>query len=244
MNNTQQTNEPIKLSPRLQAVAAFVRPGSRAADVGTDHGYIPMYLLQAGICPRVLAMDVRKGPLERAAAHRAYLPPDLQQAMEIRLGDGLQGMQEGEADTVIIAGMGGNLIIRILEESQRLWDSVSHWILSPQSDLERVRHFLEDHGFAIEDEDMVEDEGKYYTILSVVRGTMQGGREADYLYGRCLIQRRHPVLLQYLEKEERRLDQVIAQLQEKESETENARQAMERALARRSIVREVRNEMQ
>ena len=112
------TEKTVKLSARLAAVAALVEPGSRVADVGTDHGYIPIYLVQTGIADRAIAMDVRSGPLERARAHVDRLPPGCRERIETRLSDGLKALSPGEADTVVIAGMGGELMIRILDEGQ------------------------------------------------------------------------------------------------------------------------------
>ena len=112
------TEKTVKLSARLAAVAALVEPGSRVADVGTDHGYIPIYLVQTGIADRAIAMDVRSGPLERARAHVDRLPPGCRERIETRLSDGLKALSPGEADTVVIAGMGGELMIRILDEGR------------------------------------------------------------------------------------------------------------------------------
>ena len=137
----------VRLSLRLKAVADFVKPGSRIADIGTDHGYVPIYLAQIGRAAGAIAMDVRQGPLERAKEHiREYEGWAIQHAgnsrqqapcaIEARLSDGLKELRPGEADTVIMAGMGGELEIRILEQGRHMWDSVSHWILSPQSDIQ------------------------------------------------------------------------------------------------------------
>ena len=154
------TEKTVKLSARLAAVAALVEPGSRVADVGTDHGYIPIYLVQTGIADRALAMDVRPGPLERARAHVDRLSPGCRERIETRLSDGLKALSPGEADTVVIAGMGGELMIRILDEGRHMWDSLRRLILSPQSELQKVRHFLSQEGFCILGETMVKDEGK------------------------------------------------------------------------------------
>lgn len=244
MNKTEQIKHTIRLSPRLAAVAAFVEPGARAADIGTDHGYIPMFLLQEGICPKVLAMDVRQGPLERARAHRDLLPEELQKRMELRISDGLTALKPGEADTVIIAGMGGSLILSILEKGRCLWPSVRHWILSPQSDLGGVRHFLCGNGFAIEQENMVKDQGKYYTVLSVRQGECSYEREADYIYGRCLIQSRNPVLSEYLDREERRLREILKHLDGEKTPTDKGIQARQSVWNQWNRIKEVQDAMQ
>ena len=119
----------MKLSKRLELVASFVPEGSRIADIGTDHGYIPIFLTEKGICQSALAMDVREGPLSRAREH--IREKNLEDRIQVRLGDGLKELRPGEADTVVIAGMGGQLVIHILEEGRHMWDSVKTWILSP-----------------------------------------------------------------------------------------------------------------
>ena len=193
----------MKLSKRLELVASFVPRGSRVADVGTDHGYIPIHLVEEGICREALALDVREGPLARAAAH--IREKGLEDRIGLRKSDGLKALVPGEADTAVIAGMGGQLVIHILEEGRHMWDSICTWILSPQSELDKVRHYLEEEGFAICREAMVFDEGKYYTVMEVKRGKMHYEKPSEYLYGRELIQRQDPVLLDYLQQEKRRI---------------------------------------
>ena len=111
----------VKLSKRLERIASFVQPGSRVADIGTDHGYVPIWLVQKGVCPSALAMDVRKGPLERAEEHVEEV--GLSGKIELRLSDGLAKLKAGEADTVVIAGMGGKLTCRILEQGRHVWEN-------------------------------------------------------------------------------------------------------------------------
>lgn len=211
----------VKLSRRLRQVADYVKPGSRVADIGTDHGFVPVYLAQTGRIRSALAMDVGTGPLSRAIEHiREYELWAAEHGLKAcsvkaRLSDGLKELNPGEADTVIIAGMGGELEIRILEEGRHVWDSVNHWILSPQSHLDQVRHYLEDKGFVIMDEAMVKDEGKFYTVISAGRGSMRYRRQIDYLYGAKLLEKREPVLKEYLDKEMRRVLRIHRELEER-----------------------------
>ena len=106
----------VKISHRLIQVAGLVPEGSRLADVGTDHGYVPIWLLQQGRIPSAIAMDVTQGPLCRARENRDRY--GFQDVMDLRLSDGLEKLQPGEADTVLIAGMGGPLMIRILSKGR------------------------------------------------------------------------------------------------------------------------------
>ena len=151
-----------RLSERLKLVASFVPQDSRIADIGTDHGFVPICLAKEGRIKSALAMDVRTGPLERAEAHiKEAGISDI--PISTRLSDGLKELKPQEADTVIIAGMGGELEIKILQEGRHLWSTIRRFILSPQSDLEKVRRFLSEEGFLIEKEAMLREEGKYYT---------------------------------------------------------------------------------
>lgn len=225
----------MKLSKRLALVASFVPEGKRLADVGTDHGYIPIYVTEEKGCPGAVAMDVGKGPLKRAQDH--IREHGLEGRIETRLSDGLAALVPGEAEVVVIAGMGGELMLRILEEGRHMWGSVELFVLSPQSELDKVRWYLEENFFSVEREDMVLDEGKYYTVMGVRwnRGgaesggcaEFEGGAESEggiqgkpwwYLYGKRLIQEKNPVLRSFLEEEEKRLTGILRRLNGQESE--------------------------
>ena len=189
----------MQLSIRMQAVADMVTPGGRIADIGTDHGYVPIYLVEQNKIDHAIAMDVRKGPLARAGENIVRF--GCSDRIETRLSDGLAMLKPGEADTVIIAGMGGLLTIRILEAGLKVLQSVSECILQPQSDLDKVRQFLHQHGFQIVQEKMLIDEGKYYVVMRVLHGEERIYTEAEDIYGRFLINEKHPVLKEYLEKQ-------------------------------------------
>lgn len=213
----------MRLSKRLETVASFVPKGSRLADVGTDHGYIPIYLSLHDQISHGIAMDVRRGPLERAREHVAQYR--LTGRIELRLSDGLKELHANEADTVVIAGMGGELMMRILEEGSHVWDSVLTWVLSPQSDFFKVRQYLQEQGFCIDRETMLIDEGKYYTVMKVSRGLMGYEREIDFKYGKYLLDCRHPVLKNFLEKELRQISGILGRLDEQDSAGAKARRA-------------------
>lgn len=157
-----------ELSKRLQTIASFVQPGSRIADVGTDHGFLPIYLLEQGIASQGIAMDIRRGPLSRAQDHIAEA--GLETKIETRLGNGLEKLMPGEADTVIVAGMGGPLMLDILRAGSHVFDDVDRFILSPQSDWRGFRLGLEKLGLQIIREEMVCEDGKYYVIMETVHG--------------------------------------------------------------------------
>lgn len=167
------------LSLRMQQVADFVIPCRTAADVGCDHGYVSIYLLQHGIAERVIAMDVRRGPLSRAEQNRDAAK--LQESMECRLSDGLDRLNPGEADVIIIAGMGGPLMIDILERGRKKGALAKQLVLQPQSDIPAVRRYLHKTGYAIVREAFLKEEGKYYTVFQAeivpAAWTKQSGEE-------------------------------------------------------------------
>ena len=230
----------MKLSHRLETIASFVRKGSIIADIGTDHGYIPIYLVKEGISPRAFAMDVRKGPLERAMGHvREY---GLEDRIFLRQSDGLHELEAGEADTIVIAGMGGELMVRILEEGKHVWKSTERLILSPQSEPGNVRRFLEANGFCILRETMVRDEGKYYTVIEAGHGEMKYTKSSYYEYGRCLIEEKNGVFAEFLEKERKTVEELVQKLSQNHSDSA-ARRLME-LKERQRIIKEAQDEMQ
>lgn len=190
----------MQLSKRLSAVAGFVTPGSRVADVGTDHGYVPIYLVETGRSPGVIAMDINEGPLLRAQQH--IRDAGLGAYIQTRRSDGAAALKSGEADTLIAAGMGGPLMERILTQGREVLESCREFILQPQSEIREFRKYLQQNGFRIEQEEMVQEDGKFYLILRAVHGRMQWEREIDFRFGKLLLEQRHPVLLEFLRREQ------------------------------------------
>lgn len=192
-------------------------PGSILADVGTDHGYVPIALAQRKAIPRAIALDLRSGPLAHAKENIARF--GLADVIETRLSDGVEALMPGEAETIVIAGMGGGVVVHILTRGDAVCKAARELILQPQSEIVRVRKHLIEHGYSIADENMIYEDGKYYPIMRVM-GSSGDDREekkatageipADlaYLYGSCLLAMRHPVLLEYLQKEQIKLQAI------------------------------------
>ncbi len=191
-------------------MAAMVTEGSRLADVGTDHGYVPICLCGQGRIPSAIAMDIHKGPLERAKAH--IREAGLEAYIETRLSDGLRALRPGEADTVLMAGMGGLLTVRILTEGQAVLASVRELVLQPQSGILGVRRWLTENGFRIAGEDIVLDEGKYYPMFRAVHGEAEDYSACDLRYGRPELAGSPDVLQAFLEKRRLLLEQIGAAL--------------------------------
>lgn len=209
----------MELSKRLKAVAELVTPGMRLADVGTDHGYIPIYLTEAGVIPSAIAMDINKGPLERAKEH--IREHGLEGKIQTRLSDGLKNLQMNEADCMIAAGMGGGLVIRILSEERDTAGSLKELILQPQSEIDSVRKYLTEEGYRIVAEDMVYEDGKYYPMMKAVPCMAGAGKipysEEELEFGRVPLQQAHPVLGQFLEREMEIQNRILSALESQES---------------------------
>lgn len=223
------------LSRRLQMLADMVTPGNSVADVGCDHAFLSIYLIQAGISPHVLAMDVRKGPL--AAAREHIEGSGLNTYIETRLSDGLEGLGEGEAETVLCAGMGGRLMERILKAGETKARAMKELILQPQSELKEFRAFLRQAGYRILAENGVYEDGKYYFAMKaayagaapeqkVCQGADAGMKkiiEETQLqdiydeYGELMLAGRHPVLKQYLLQKQEKVKCILDKLEAENS---------------------------
>lgn len=214
MNKEKKT----ELSKRLTMLCRMVKKGSRIVDVGCDHGFVPIYLVQNGICPHVLAMDVRTGPLSRAQEHISEC--GLNEYIDTRLSDGLDKYIRGEADALICAGMGGKLMLRILLDAGEKTKDFSEMILQPQSELYEFRNKLRTNGYYIADEEIVSEGGKYYFLMKTIRaedndtadkktadkepvdyGIVYDGIMTEELYdrfGEWNIRKKSPLLAQFL----------------------------------------------
>lgn len=199
----------MMLSERLEKIVEMVPKCARVADIGCDHAYVAIELVRRGKAGSALACDVREGPCLSARANVAEA--GLSGQIEVRLGDGLSEVEAGEVDTVVIAGMGGELMTRIL--AGRLHE-FSRFVLSPQSELDRVRHFLLESGMRIADEQMVLDGGKFYTVMLVEAGEERYDTECAYMYGQRLLEKKDEVLLMYLKKEYARYAAILKQTQD------------------------------
>lgn len=209
------------LSERMLRTAAMVSHGNRTADVGCDHAYTSIYLVTHGIAPYVVAMDVNAGPLARARENVERF--GCEEEIELRLSDGLAALAPGEVDTVLIAGMGGPLMERILSACPDIVEGIKELVLQPQSEIEEVRRFLHGRGFRIMAEDMLFEEGKYYVILRAEPGSEETWSKEEYLFGKCLLASGSPVLLDFLKKEQEKTKVLYGELSCTDTAKANAR---------------------
>ena len=224
----------MKLQERLLRIAGYVPLGSVAADIGTDHALLPVYLVKQGICHRVIATDLHAGPLATARSTVALF--GLGKQVDLRQGDGLEVVQPGEIDVIIIAGMGGSKIAEILGRAQDVLLRAGRLILQPLGGVAQVRRWLFGNGWSLADEDLVLDDDHYYEILVSERQAFaeldQPGHSPDHYdaddadllleIGPRLVEKEHPLLVAYLDKQIRDMENVLVAL--RRAQTPAARQ--------------------
>ena len=208
----------IRISDRLRIVAHMCDKGAVVADIGTDHGYLPIYLVQEGIAPSAIAMDLRKGPLEKAKKH--ICDNCLEDRIQTRLSDGLEKLSKNEADIITICGMGGRLIADIVTKGKDVITQNTILVVSPQSEVGEFRHFLVSQGFEIEDEQMLKEDGKYYFIIKCRKSeesVCSEFSETQYQYGWKLLDSKDKTLYEYLIKEKETNEGISNSIKKDES---------------------------
>ena len=188
----------MELSRRLAAVAASVPRGSVPADIGTDHGLLPISLVESKICPRAIATELNEGPF--LAAKLALEQSGLQAKISLRRGDGLTPLRPGEAQVIVIAGMGGGTIRGILARSKAILDLAGRLILQPMSDAGALRLWICASGWKITDESLVEEDGRVYPVIVAEPGLEPTRDPLRLELGPRLLEKKDPLLGCYLEK--------------------------------------------
>ncbi len=204
------------LSKRLKTVADFVSPSSKVADIGTDHGYVPIYLIKENIASFAYAMDVNEGPLAIAKANIAN--EGLEDKIETLLSDGFDNFGDRECDSVIIAGMGGDLIVDILARASKY--DFNELILSPHKRVDLVRKHLQGNGYKIADEKMVEDAGKYYLVIKAIKGDGEY-TNVELEYGPILLANKDETLKEFLDLEYDKFSKIKTSLATENKEVDD-----------------------
>ena len=211
----------IELTPRLQAVAGLVPGGARLADVGTDHAYLPASLLQRGNIETAVASDLRPGPLERA--RRTAERFGLTERISFRLCDGLSGIAPEEADTVVIAGMGGETIAAILGAAPWVREKGRRLILQPMSAQEDLRAWLAANGFRIDREVLSREGETLYVAMLVTAGEMEPMTPAQLWAGRQSREQPDPLRGLWLDKLKEKTARAVEGLRRSRREGDRAR---------------------
>lgn len=207
----------IKLSQRLQAIADQVPAGARVADIGTDHGFLPCYLAQSEKAELVIACDVNAQPL--ALAQKNIADYNVGDKVSTRLGNGLSVLKPGEVDVVTIAGMGGALMLEILDASPNVVDRLKRIVLQPNVGAEAVRVWAEKNRWRIVAEDLVKENDIFSVIIVMEPGRSDRFMSAVELYlGPKLLAEHHPLLGLYISEEWEKAQHILNQLAQSDSE--------------------------
>ncbi|MDQ7790685.1 MAG: class I SAM-dependent methyltransferase [Clostridia bacterium] len=185
------------LGERLRVIAALVPLSTRLADIGTDHALLPMYLVEEGTCPQVVAVEKAAGPLQ--AARKAVRDAGLDRYIDVREGDGLEPLSPGEVDTVVIAGMGGQTIAAVLDQAPAaVIKGVKRLVLQPMNRASALREWLYGHGWRLIDEELVAESGRLYEIIAAEPGEASSPDDVVLELGPLLWKNRHPLLCDHL----------------------------------------------
>lgn len=231
----------MSLSIRLEEIAACIQPGVCLADIGTDHGYLPIELIKRGSCRHILACDVRTGPLARAQMH--IQEAGMQEQIETRLSDGFAQIAAGEVDAAVIAGMGGMLVSEILqaenERPKNILKEMRQLILQPQSDLAAVRQTVHKLSFRIEDERCIKDRDKFYWILVCTPGKQSFEHDWEYAYGRILPQKKAAIFMDYLQQRKKNLSALLTALERQKAAGQESESAARRRAELQKKLRQI-----
>jgi tRNA (adenine22-N1)-methyltransferase len=202
-----------KLTPRLATIAQSVPQGAIVADVGTDHGYIPVYLTAAGICPKAYASDIKEGPI--ASAKKNIAAYGMEEKVTALVAPGLEGLEQSDADTIVIAGMGGEMIRDIIKASDLAKKEGVTLILQPMTSQEDLKRYLFSHGFQVREERICQEGEKFYTILWVVRGEEAHPQEVYHYIGYHVLQHHDEATLGYLRHQKKRYEAIRSAMEGK-----------------------------
>lgn len=208
----------MKLTDRLLKIADLVTKGKKIADIGTDHGYIPVYLLNKGHVDFAILADVNKGPLENARSEVRH--NNLTDKVDLRLGSGIEVLNENEVDEVIIAGMGGILISELLEAKKSVAHNLDKLILQPMQAQDELRKYLLNNGYEILDEVLVKEDFRIYEII-VAKYTSKNTVVDDEIYyevGKKLIENKDSLLNEFIDKKIFMYNSILKKLEGKTGE--------------------------
>jgi tRNA (adenine22-N1)-methyltransferase len=212
----------MRLTPRLQAIANQIPAGSIVADIGSDHAYIPVYLLSNHLTTRVIASDSRPGPLQAACENLKLFNVD--KMAELRLGDGLEVLNEADqVDVIVIAGMGGETTISILDKGRGRLKLETRLVLQPMTSIGLVRTWLVENGFIILEEDIAQEGENYYEIIVAQFLNARAEPQRQVAFGPRLIANKHPLLKPMLEQQLGRIRRAISSATQADSKAASDR---------------------
>lgn len=228
----------MELSKRLNLIVDYIENCDTLVDIGTDHGYIPIYAVKNGICKNAIASDINRDPLDKAKLNSIFESVD--ENIDTRLGSGLETIKSGEAQVAIIAGMGGNLIRDILEADKDKVKSLDYLILQPAQNPEVLREYLYTNGYEVIAEDLCIDEEKYYELFKV-RAKDGEVTELDSIYYEIspkLLRDKHPLMGEYIKSKKQKYEKILNLI---EDDTESALKRKKELEERISILTNLEN---
>ncbi|WP_446898765.1 tRNA (adenine(22)-N(1))-methyltransferase [Clostridium sp. LBM24168] len=221
----------MNLSLRLKSICEMVDKCDCIADIGTDHAYIPVYLVKNNICRRAIASDINRGPINKAYMNIGL--EGMQNKIECRLGGGLDTIAPGEAQEVVIAGMGGNLIRDIMDENMAVFKGARYFILQPVQNPEVLRKYIYDMGFRIIDEDLCIDENIFYEIIKVrYSDTIIKPDSIFYEIGEKLLKKKHPLLVKFINSKITKYEKILGYIREDSKSSKKRKSDIENKVIR------------
>jgi len=213
----------LNLSKRLKNVVNYVPNNTKLADIGSDHAYLPCYAVLTNRCHSAIVGEITEGPYKSACA--TIRQSGLEGKVEARKGDGLEVLKPNEVDVITIAGMGGSLITSILDNGKEKLDGVETLVLQPNIGAHQIRYWLKDHNWSLDDEDILEEDGKIYEILvakkSVHKNPYSSEIEKELFIGPYLIQKKNEAFYKKWNHEKQNFERILQQL-ESAQQTEEA----------------------
>ncbi len=207
------------LSKRLQKVADTVNKSNIVADIGTDHAYVPIYLVKNKVANKAIAADISQGSCKKAQLN--VNNKHLNHLIDVRCGNGLEVIKDDEIiDTIIIAGMGGLMTISVLESNKKAVNNARQLVLQPQKDIYKVRQYVHSIGYKITNETMLVDNNKYYNIINAEKG-IEKYTELEYLFGKILIENKSIILKEYVNIELNKIITVLKNMKDNGKENSN-----------------------
>lgn len=230
----------MELSKRLSFIVKHMDKSKSMIDVGSDHGYIPIYVVKNNICEKAIASDINKGPVEKAKMNAAL--DGVSNKVDVRLGGGLSTVKKDEVEAVVIAGMGGNLIRDILEADKDKVEKYKYLILQPAQNPEILREYLYNNGYFILEEDLCKDEGIFYELFKVKAGKEQVQKlhEDFYEFSPRLIKEKNPLMKEYLELKEEKYKKILSFIKE---DTESALKRKESIQNKINLIENLKKEL-
>ena len=225
----------LNLTPRLKIIADSIQGFDTVADIGSDHAYLLINLTEKGRIKSAVATDVNSGPVEISGER--IREHGLENKIEVRQGNGLEVINQGEAEVIVIAGMGGILICDILDKSVEVAESAKLLILQPMRDSEKVRKWLLEHGFDIIDEELVKDQDRIYEVIWAKPNGEAIEAKGLLFIGDKLIEKKHPLLAEFINRKTNELEKVMAAL--KDIDSDNCRERAEECRVMLTYYREV-----